>query len=196
VAGPISYDELKGVLERHPSYKRIEVFIETGTYLGETIFPMAKFFKKLYTIELSPKHHKNAVKKASQLGITNIEFLQGYTEDVLPDLIRSIQEPAVFFLDAHFCGAETDSEETTVPLLQELEAINKHRDFADLLILDDAFVFGKDIPERRLYWSSTTTENILSSLEANKVLDQFVENDRHYIFLRESSPNCWIPSER
>lgn len=184
MAGPISYDEIKSVLERHLSYKQIEVFIETGTYLGETIFPMAQFFRKLYTIELSPKHHKNGVEKAKQLGITNIEFIQGYTEDVLPDLIRSIREPAVFFLDAHFCGTGTDSEETTVPLLQELKAINRHRNFADLLILDDAFVFGRDIPERRLYWSSTTTKEILSSLDAGKILDQFVENDRQYIFLK------------
>ena len=34
------------------NYKNYNIFVETGTYLGETIFEMEKYFKELHTIEI------------------------------------------------------------------------------------------------------------------------------------------------
>ena len=186
MSGPISYQEICSVLKDHPNYLDIDVFVESGTYLGETIFPMSKHFRKLYTIELSERHFANAVAKAEECGVGNITFLKGRTEDVLPKLLENLDSTVVFFLDAHFCGAGTDSEETEVPLLEELKIINRLRNHGDVVIIDDAFVFGRDIPEKRLYWSEITLERILSSFDGDKIYAHFIENDRCYILLKKN----------
>ena len=40
-------------------YTKYSIFIETGTYNGDTIFSMESVFEKLYTIELCEKYYKN-----------------------------------------------------------------------------------------------------------------------------------------
>lgn len=48
------------------SYQKIsknEVFIETGTYLGDMVWAMKDVFKQIYSIKLSDDLYKKAVKK-------------------------------------------------------------------------------------------------------------------------------------
>ena len=44
------------LLELQDDYTKYTCFIETGTFIGETIFALEPYFKKLYTIEFSEKY--------------------------------------------------------------------------------------------------------------------------------------------
>ena len=44
-------------------YTKYKCFIETGTYMGDTIFSVEPYFNKLYTIEFSKIHYINTKNK-------------------------------------------------------------------------------------------------------------------------------------
>ena len=44
-------------------YKKYPIFIESGTYHGETIFNMEPHFEKLYTVEISEQLYFNTKMK-------------------------------------------------------------------------------------------------------------------------------------
>ena len=47
--------QVDGLFEQYP------YFVETGTFLGESIFMMEPFFEKLHTIEIKQEFYLNAV---------------------------------------------------------------------------------------------------------------------------------------
>ena len=52
----ISLDFLKTL---QTEYKNYPNFIETGTYMGETILHMEQYFSNLYTIEIKKEFYEN-----------------------------------------------------------------------------------------------------------------------------------------
>ena len=66
----------------------------------------------------------------------------GNSPDVLRSLAATIDEPVLFYLDAHWSGGVTAHGEVEVPLLEELEIIRK-RPHGDFIIIDDARLIGK-----------------------------------------------------
>ncbi len=116
--------------------KRIQTLVETGTYLGNMVFAQRKKFKKIYSIELSPVFFEKAVKRFKSY--SHIKILFGDSAEVLPDIIKELKEPALFWLDGHFSGGET--AESNCPVLNELEAITNSPIVHEILI-DDARCF-------------------------------------------------------
>lgn len=104
-----------------------EVFIETGTYMGETSIWASNFFSKVVTIEAS----KEIFERLNLKKYENIKSVFGDSKHVLNDIITSA---SIFYLDAHNSGGETHN---SYPLLEELDAINKSK-FEHVIIVDDA----------------------------------------------------------
>ncbi len=78
----------------------ISVFIETGTYLGDTINAVKDLFDEIYSIELDTKladRAKKIFKKYSK-----IHIIEGDSGKILPKLLEKINKPALFWLDAHW----------------------------------------------------------------------------------------------
>src|SRR5262245_26213738 len=92
---------LDALVEFCASQLGIDVFIETGTYRGESATWAASRFRRVITIEASSTLHEQACNAAN---VTNIEFVCGYSEDILGDLVSKVGEPKVVWLDAHWCG--------------------------------------------------------------------------------------------
>jgi len=116
--------------------KHIVTMVETGTYLGNMIFAQRKNFKKIYSVELSPVFFEKAVKRFKSQ--SHIKILFGDSSDVLPEIIKELKEPALFWLDGHFSGGET--AESNCPVLNELAAITNSQTVHEILI-DDARCF-------------------------------------------------------
>ncbi len=62
--GMLSIFQLYRILDSFHLEKKIFTdFVETGTYLGETIFEMEYFFDNLFTIEIQPQLYTNVKTK-------------------------------------------------------------------------------------------------------------------------------------
>jgi hypothetical protein len=140
-------------------FTKYKVFIETGTYLGDTIFAMEPRFKNLYTIELSPQLHHNA--KARYNG-NKITFLLGDSSKVFETLLPTIAEPAIFFLDGHFSHGITAQGEKDCPLVEEISLINKLFKNEAIIIVDDFRLFGKKLDED---WSNINKNDLLEIIK-------------------------------
>ena len=98
------------------------VWVETGTYLGETTCFLAKRFPFVYTIEPSQECCRLARKRFR--AFDNIELLPGASEETLLPLLERIDSPSVcFWLDGHFSAGITYEGQVACPVLHELNVI-------------------------------------------------------------------------
>jgi hypothetical protein len=127
---------VKVIALRHYARKfGTRIFVETGTFFGDTSAAIADLFERCYTIELSPELHTRAQKRLSH--ISHLVCLQGDSGTELPRVLEHIKEPALFWLDAHAsCGATADAGFD--PILKELDAIYRHSVDRHVILVDDA----------------------------------------------------------
>ena len=110
----------------------INVFLETGTFEGDTPAAVKDHFGEVYSIELSPKYHaQSAARFASD---RRVHILLGSSSEILPEVIKGIRTPGpiLFYLDAHVHTGGGDSDQ--VPA--ELVAIDRYRP-ESLVVIDD-----------------------------------------------------------
>lgn len=118
---------------------RHRTFVETGTFMGGTTAWAATEFQQVHSIEISSLLHA----KASQLlaHIPHVKLHLGDSSNILPRILLDSPEPAVFWLDGHWCGGDSGGEETECPLLHEIEIINALAHPDSILLIDDARLF-------------------------------------------------------
>ena len=117
-----------------------DVFIETGTYKGKMVYAVQPHIKKIYSIELSANYCKKAQQKFA--GYPNINILHGQSGQLLPEILKDIDKPCLFWLDAHYSGGSTAKAEFDTPIMQEMECILNHPNAKDhIILIDDARCF-------------------------------------------------------
>ncbi|MBN2312393.1 MAG: hypothetical protein JXM79_00595 [Sedimentisphaerales bacterium] len=120
------------------------VFVETGTYKGKMVYAVMPYIDRIYSIELDATHYQNARRRFA--GYPEIHILQGQSGEVLPQILKTIDEPCLFWLDAHYSGGSTAKGDMETPIMQEMECILKHpRVEKHVILIDDARCFnGED----------------------------------------------------
>jgi len=115
-------------------------FIETGTYLGDTLAYIAQQ-KSVHatSIELDEGYYRAA--KQRFVGYPNVTILQGDSGKLLPEQVRQLQAPALFWLDDHYSGDDTGKGELDTPVSAELEAILDSPVKGHVVLIDDARCF-------------------------------------------------------
>lgn len=116
----------------------VQLFVETGTYHGNTALWAAEHFKTVITIEASPEIYAQVIATHSQ--VKNVKFLYGHSKEQLATLVPSMNEPCIFWLDSHWCGGVSYGESDECPLLEELLIINRS-DQDHFILIDDARLF-------------------------------------------------------
>jgi hypothetical protein len=102
----------------------LRVFVETGTYMGETAWALRRDFDRIETIELEPTLARLA---GIRFGRTrNVRVHQGDSAMVLPRILATLDEPALFWLDAH-PSTDRTARSGAIPLRSEIAAIAAHR---------------------------------------------------------------------
>ena len=114
------------------------IFIETGTYFGLMLQACLGDFDRLVSMEVEP-HFYTRAKKVFRREV-RVTLLHGDSAKLLPELLRTINDPCLFWLDAHYSGGLTGRGELETPIRRELEAILSHSQKHTILI-DDAHCF-------------------------------------------------------
>ena len=120
------------------------LWIETGTYYGETTKLLSKISKKTISIEAD----KNLFEISNKIlkNFKNVEILNGKSEDLLDKVIsKNLNFKNVcIYLDAHLCQDHLKNtktfgnENTATPILNELEIITKYlANFEKIVVLID-----------------------------------------------------------
>ena len=154
----------KNIREYADKYK-LKTLVETGTFLGEMVYSQKDNFDKIFSIELSQKLHKRAVKKFEKN--KNVEILLGDSSKVLKELADSgkLNSPSLFWLDGHYSAGFTALGEKETPILEELETIfrtnQKH-----VILIDDARCFKGEND----YPTIEELSNFIKSKNSNYVL--------------------------
>ena len=116
----------------------IDMFIETGTFKGHTASWAAAHFRSVISIEAGQKLYQEAKERYAQH--KNIEFICGDGPTELVKIVPRLNEPAVFWLDSHWCGEDSCKLDIECPLIQELEALARSNT-AHFILIDDARYF-------------------------------------------------------
>ncbi len=135
------------VIKKYAKKYGVDIFLETGTAGGGTVLKLSKFFKKLYTIELDPTlYHQGKVFVSDY---KNIVCIEGDSGIMIKEILQKVNEPIVFWLDAHYSGQGTARGAIDTPIVQELQSIFKHRIKDHVILIDDAREFNgtNDYPE-------------------------------------------------
>ena len=137
----------QSVVEYYQSITNYSILIETGTFLGDMVEAQRKNFRRIFSIELSEKLWRNAKKRFSKY--THIQIIHGDSGKVLGDITNQLEEPAVFWLDAHYDAGVTAKGDTECPIFQELDAILTNKQINHVILIDDARSFNGqgDYPE-------------------------------------------------
>ena len=152
------------------------LWIETGTYYGETTKLLSKISKKTISIEAD----KNLFETSNKIlkKFKNVEILNGKSEDLLDKVIsKNLNFKNVcIYLDAHLCQDHLKNtktfgnENTATPILNELEIITKYlANFEKIVVLiDDIRLFqGKfqNYPDKNALVNWCKENNFLWEIE-------------------------------
>jgi hypothetical protein len=158
----LSHNFIKELTEKENNAITYKVFIETGTWLGDTILEMEPYFESLYTIEINEKFYNDIISKYTN---NKINFLLGASEDKLVEILPSLIDNSIFFLDGHWSAGDTGRGAKDVPLYDELTAIDKYFLPNAIIIIDDVRLFGKGPNHNNelCNWEEINEEKLLST---------------------------------
>lgn len=117
----------------------IDIFIESGTYLGGTALQAAGIFDQVHTIELSPHYHNKAV--AVLRDLKNVFTYQGDSAEVFAQILKGFDSRILFYLDGHNSGGDTARGSTNTPILRELACIRNANKTDAIILIDDIRLF-------------------------------------------------------
>jgi len=118
------------------------ILVETGTFRGDTLASVYDAFDKLYSIELSADLHARASRRFRRM--PKIQLLQGDSGQILPRILEQIDQPALFWLDAHYSSGVTARGFEDTPIRAELAAILAHPVQGHVILIDDARHFSPE----------------------------------------------------
>jgi hypothetical protein len=119
---------------------RTPVLVETGTFRGDMVAAQKDKFERIFTIELNERLYRAA--KARFAGDGHVQVLHGDSGTVLASCIENVEAPILYWLDGHYSGAGTSREAGETPIEMELRAIGRRNQPGDVVLIDDARLFG------------------------------------------------------
>ncbi|MEP6669625.1 MAG: hypothetical protein ABJF10_10760 [Chthoniobacter sp.] len=119
---------------------KVSNLIETGTFQGDMVEAQRQRYARIVTIEID--HSLCAAAEKRFAAFPHVSVLQGDSGKVLPKAFDLCEGATVFWLDGHYSGGVTGGEDADPPILHELAMIAARRLSGDVILIDDARLFG------------------------------------------------------
>lgn len=117
--------------------------VETGTYLGASALQLADVVDEVWSVELKPEILAQARERTAHR--PTIHLVEGYSPEVLPEVLAQVPGPALYWLDGHggtFGAGDVPAHIRECPVLEELAVIDQHPHAArSVVLIDDARAF-------------------------------------------------------
>lgn len=138
--------QIKNVLD----FYDIKNFVETGTGQAEVVQTVVEADENLniHTIEVIPEiYDKNKINFSY---LKDVNWHLGTSFDILPEILPDLKGTTLFWMDAHFPGADfglssygdEKDDDKRLPLKKELETIVENRDVTnDVFVIDDLRIY-------------------------------------------------------
>ena len=124
------------------------IWIETGTYLGETTETLAQLGKHIYSLEPSERLFLKAVERLK--GFSNVTVFNGPSEQFFESACSLANGRVMFWLDGHYSGGETFKGRHECPVETELETISRHLSRYDcVFVYIDDFRSFRDVADEK-----------------------------------------------
>jgi hypothetical protein len=127
---------------------KIELFIETGTFHGNTTATAAKVFDEVHSIEIFPEFYfkaKDRLKKEQ-----NVQLHLGDSGTILNQLLPLCPKKTLFYLDGHFDGGISGKGDQNTPIRGELAAIRNSGKSDSIILIDDIFDFQESLYSKEI----------------------------------------------
>jgi hypothetical protein len=164
-------------IRRYGKIYSLSTLIETGTFQGDMVVAQRSHFKRIISIELSRDHFERA--KGRFKNDPNIEILPGDSGVLLKEIVPTLSQPSLFWLDGHYSGGNTAKGGSATPILKELETIFASK-VNHVVLIDDARLFSgsDDYPTigslkalvTRNGWEISVLDDIIRVTRNTKVL--------------------------
>ncbi|MBI1245738.1 MAG: hypothetical protein GC202_12085 [Alphaproteobacteria bacterium] len=146
----------------------LRLFVETGTFKGDTAEWASGQFEKVWTVEADDALFNSTRERLK--GSPNIVCVKGDSRAGLREIVPQLDKPALFWLDAHWCGADqtdTAGAEDQCPLIDEIAIVNSSP-YEHVVLVDDAryFLAPPPSPNRLEMWPDA--EATVSALKAGR----------------------------
>ncbi|HXC36380.1 MAG TPA: hypothetical protein VNV43_10930 [Candidatus Acidoferrales bacterium] len=136
------FDSKASFIARKAREYGLDVIVETGTFRGEMLDRQLNNFRRLISIELNEELYQAARRRFE--AYPQVQLLQGDSGVKLADAVKDLSEPALFWLDAHYSFGITAGRNTEAPIFKELSCLTGRRQGRDVILIDDARLFGFD----------------------------------------------------
>jgi hypothetical protein len=190
--GSIQIFDLSKYIQQH----KCTTYVETGTGAAECLSHAVNYpFEQFYTIDIDGDLIEKAEKQFNNPKIT---FIHNYSSVALNELVPTLpkDKPVLFFLDAHFPGADFHkiSYEESIrqfmdeafPLLGEIKIIKNHRDISnDVFIIDDWKLYDDTLNYEMPGWQYKNLQEELGLItKPNEIYKEFEVTHDYEINLR------------
>jgi hypothetical protein len=143
---PVPHNIKVETIKYYANRFQIKMFIETGTFLGKMIIAVKDTFKSITSIELSDAIFKRALRLFKKY--PHILIKQGDSATILPIVLKTVDQPCLFWLDGHYSGGITAKADIETPIISEIKTILNHPIKNHVILVDDArlFIGSRDYP--------------------------------------------------
>ena len=116
----------------------ISVFVETGTLIGSRVGAVLHDFREIHSVELSKELYSRCVGRFR--GMSHVHLYNGDSGQILPDILSSVQERCLYFLDAHYSAGTTARGNRDSALEDEMSVIVPRLEkYDDVILVDDTY---------------------------------------------------------
>ena len=149
------------------------IWVETGTFLGDTTALLAKSAEMVYTIEPDTNLFQMAQKRFKRN--SKVTTINGLSEKIFPQLLPKLRGKVIFWLDGHYSGGITHKGPKDCPIQEELQCIedNLFCYGSVVVLIDDVRCFDPSIKE----YSDYPEINYLVDWARKNNLKWYIEHD-------------------